>query len=62
MTHRLGIAVSTGHIFELGASEALQERVVSLCFRVHSVRRPSPQHEEEVREPGGSAGGKRGTK
>lgn len=59
MAHRLGIALSTGNVFELRASEAFQERVMPLCFRFHSVRCPVSQHEEEVREPRGSAGGER---
>lgn len=58
VAYRLGIALSTGDVFELRASEALEERVMPLLFRIHSVRRPVPQHEEEVREPRRLAGGK----
>lgn len=62
VTRRLGVALSTGGVFELGASEAIQERVVPLGCGVHSVRHPVSQHEEEVREPRGSAGGSKSTK
>lgn len=58
MAHRLGVALSAGEVFELRASEAIEERVMPLYFGIHSVRRPVPQHEEEVREPTGLAGGK----
>ena len=59
VAHGLSIALSTGDVVELRASEALKERVLPPCFgRVHSVRRPVPQHEEEVREPARLAGGK----
>ena len=62
VAQRLGVALSTGGFFELGAPEALQERIGSLDFAVHSVRRPVAQHEQEVREPRRSAGGKEGTR
>lgn len=58
MVDSLGIALLAGDVFEVRASEALEERVVSLYSRVPSVRCPIPQHEEEVRDPRGLAGGK----
>lgn len=56
MVAHLVIAHSTGDILELRASKTFKERVLSLFNRAPSVRRPGPQHEEEVREPGGLAG------
>lgn len=58
MARSLGIALSAGDFFKLRASQTLEERVMALCCRVLSVRRPIPQHEEEVRDPRGLAGGK----
>lgn len=59
---RLSIELSAGDVFEVGVSEALQERVVSLRYRAPSVRRPVPQHEEEVRDPGSVSRRQRGNK
>lgn len=43
-------------VLELRASKALQEGVMSLCHGGPSEGCPVPQHEEEVRDPGGLAG------
>lgn len=58
----LSIDLSAGDVFEVGVSEALEERVVSLRYRAPSVRRPVPQHEEEVRDPGRVSRRQRGNK
>lgn len=58
----LSIDLSAGDVFEVGVSEALEERVVSLRYRAPCVRRPVPQHEEEVRDPGSVSRRQRGNK